>query len=560
MASAAKQAELTPEQQLIRQLDTLNDLAASARDDYLGANFFEEVRRLYNLQPTTEPAPSFRPVLNIPQLQFLALMEASDLADNTPRLYLTGPDGKLDEQRQSSLMSLWRHRFFDLHTLYASIWSLLGGTGFLQGGFDPYARTGEGLGEAFLRWRDPSTVFADPAASSEDDWNFVIIKERLWPEEVYRRFPSARAKGIAAPPAGKVYPSSWQNFGTRLTMPPGPMSASSGYGPQLGPSDGRLEVRYTYIYDSNVREIVRDKAGTSVPADEIVPAKWELMYPNGRYIVDIEGHTVYDDNSPHPTGFPLVRVLGLPAITSFWAPPPTRFTKDLQELAIRMLRQVFENAVRVNNVVWFIDSACGISPEDFGGLPGEVRVYNTQGKMPEMKAPVPFPQHFLTYPQTLLNMQKELWGFSQPRQGNPGAGNVGNELFESAVLQSQSITRLRGKLLATSIERAANMLFQHMARYQTGGHYPDFEGGFKLNQWKQVPERELHDYSLWLDPASINPISSQALRRMLLELRKLQAIDTRTLLQELEVPGASQIADRADIEHAMEALSKLKRR
>lgn len=554
--------DMTPENLLIRELDTLQDLSDAHRDEFLGANWFQDVRDLYNLQPPIINAPSFRPPINVPQLQVLALQESTDLASNVLKVYITGPDGKRDHQREQALMAQWRSGFYNLSIMYATIWSMLGGTGFLQVGYDPLAR--RGMGETTVRWRDPSTVHPDPASTGEQDWYYVQVTQRMWPDEIRRRFPAAFTRGVKAPAAATGVTPQSDDSGSRLQMPPGPMSTVGQLKEEraLGPSDGRLKVRYSFIWDSNVKEVARDGAGSNAALQHSVPAKFELLYPNGRWIVDVEGFGVLaDGDNPHPMReFPIVRVLGLPALTSFWATPPPRFTKDLQDLAVRMLKQVFENAVRVNNLQVFLDENSGLTPEDYAGLPGEIRVISSQGKEPKTIAPPAFPAHFIQYPQFLLQLQKELWGYTQQRQGNAGAGNVGADLFESAVAQSQTLTRLRGMMLAGSMQRLSELVFYHMAKFQKRGRYPDFEAGFKLTDWKGIEPGDIEKFGVYLDPASVQPMSVSALRRLIPDLRKLQMLDTRSALDMLNIPGAGEIAESLEQEKALEALARLKKR
>ncbi|SRR6266498_99625 len=560
---ATKAATISNESLLIRELDTLQELSRNHRDNYLGANFFSGVRDVYNLTPPAVAAPTFRPYVNIPQFQSLMLMEASDLADSDPKIYITGPDGKQDHEREAAFNGQWHRGQFSLQILYASLWSLLGGTGFIQVGYDPLARRGSG--ETYLRWRDPSTCYPDPASTSETDWYYFQIEERLWPDEIRRRFPRAYPTGI-----GQATPSSgmggsehqWGSSGN-LRMPPGPMSAVGNQPAErtLGPADGRRTVRYTFIYDSNVREIVKDAAGSSTPTDRVIPAKFELLFPNGRYIVDCDGVVLFDGDNPYPMAqFPIARILSLPALTSFWCPPPSRYTYELQDLASRMLRQVFENFVRTNNSVWVLDGNSGLTRENFSGLPGEIVMIDGNGKPPVQVAPPPFPAQALNFPQFLLALQKELQGFPPSREGKTGSGNVGTDLFDSSVMQSQAITRLRAKLLATGVQRISELAFYTMAKYQLKGRYPSFENGLKLTDWKSIEPDKMRDYEVFLDPASIRPISASALRKMVPELRKLQVMDTRSALGMLDIPGADEIANRIEAEKALEALSKLKRR
>lgn len=563
IATAKKTEDRSNEAELIQELNTLQDLSDAHRDEYLGSNWFSDVRDIYNLTPKAIVAPSFRPPIEVPQMQVLALQESADLASNIVKVYITGPNGKRDEDREHAFTSAWRTSFVNLHTMYSTIWSMLAGTGFLQCGFDPLARRGQG--STYVRWRDPNTVHPDPAATSEDDWYFVQVTERQWPDEIARRFPRARMLGITAPPASTHSATPYNNTGTnKMQMPPGPMSATGRMRDDraLGPADGRLQVRHSFIWDSNVRDRVKEAAGNSTKLDAVLPNRYELLYPNGRYIVDVEGWGVMaDGDNPHPMGdFPLTRVLGMPALSSFWGVPPTRYTMSLQELAVKMMKQVFENYVRVNNVQYFLDEASGLTSDDFAGLPGEIRVINSTGKKPEILMPNAFPAHFIQYPQILLQLQKELWGFTPARQGQQGAGNVGADLFESAVAQAQSLTRLRAMMLACSIQRLAEQFFYTMAKYQGDRKFPNFATGFKLTDWKRVDPQQAKEYEVFLDPSSIQPMSASALRNLVPKLRQMNMIDTRSGLEMLGVPASGEIAEHLEVEKALEALARLKRR
>lgn len=548
---------------LIRELDVLQELSRAHRDEFLGANWFSNVRDMYNLLPPAVAAPTYRPYVNIPQFQTLMLMEASDMADEDPKVYIVGPDGKQDKEREQAFMGQWRRGYYSLQILYASLWAQLSGTGFVQVGYDPLARRGKG--ETYIRWRDPASCFPDPASSSESDWYYFQIEEWLWPDEIARRFPAAWKSHLVDPaPVSSPAPAAQQDgAAAHLQMPPGPMSAIGNQpgGGVAGPSNGRRKVRYTFIYDRNVKEIAKDGSGNSVALDKVIPAKYELMFPNGRYIVDCDGVVLFDGDNPYPMSqFPIARVQSLPALTSFWCPPPSRYTIDLQDLASRMLRQVFENFVRTNNSLWLLDAASNLTRENFSGLPGEIVVYSTNGKPPELRNPPQFPAHFLSYPQYLLSLQKELQGFSPSREGKTGSGNVGTDLFDSSVMQSQSITRLRSKLLATSIQRISELAFYTMAKYQIKGSYPAFENGFGMVEWQTIKQDEMHKYEVFLDPASIRPMSASALRKLVPELRKLQMMDTRTGLELMGIPGAGEIATDLEAEKALEALGRLKKR
>jgi hypothetical protein len=222
-----------------------------------------------------------------------------------------------------------------------------------------------------------------------------------------------------------------------------------------------------------------------------------------------------------------------------------------------MLVQAFENAVRLNNGIWFIDASTGITADDFGGLPAEVRIINANARYPQLTLPKPFPPQFIEYPRLLLQLQKELQGFPDSRQGKQAAGNVSADLYSEALFNAQSLTRLRGKLLAESVYRAAEQLFYLMAVFNPNYQAPDYSQPFSLIPWERIEHAD--EWSIFLDPGSIHPMSQMALNKLAVALKDKHAIDDRTMLEFMKIPHAEEIADKLESERALEALARVRR-
>lgn len=269
---------------------------------------------------------------------------------------------------------------------------------------------------------------------------------------------------------------------------------------------------------------------------------------------------VADGDNPTPRAkFPLIPIYALPPLTNFYPPPPSRFTKDLQDLAGRMLTQTFENAVRINNYVWFIDESTGITAEAFGGLPGEVQIISPNSRPPTLIAPTPMPQHMTQLPQMLLALQKELQGYSDSRQGQPGPGNISPDLYEASLYQSKTLTRCRERLLAHSVKEISEQIFDHMAVYYTGGRsFPSMDENFETIPW--LPLAESNKLGLYIDPTSLAPISKSALRTMAPQLRAAGALDILTYLKSIDFPDAENVAAKMDREMQLAAIAKSRKR
>lgn len=558
-ASNLKKQDTSPQSVLLRQITGLKRLAADYRREIYGPDHFDTIEDFYNLKVTSGRLPTFRPAVQVPHLQLMGVTEASDLADMNPRIYIV-KEGHREKDREAALQSQWRDGFVNNQLLICAVWAFLNGNGYLQPGFDRFARNGKGA--VWLRVRNPKTVWVDPAAESEEDWHYVQFDDRLYPEQIAESFPET-GQDVDVPPASGIKEAPTSDFA--LSLPRySPMSIPGGPpDDRIGPGDGRTDVTSTFIYDPSVEDVVREAEGSDAAKKVQQPAKFKLKYPNGRLIVSSvpSARVFYDGNNPNPNrAFPLIRLLGMPALSGFYAPPPYTYTESLQRLAERMLTQTFENACRLNNGVWFIPDNCGISPEDFGGIPGEVRTYSSQSQPPKMEMVKPFPQHMTQFPQMLLALQEKLQGFTQARQGNPGAGNVGSELFDAAVLQSQSMTRMRAKFMAETVTRASTQMFKLMAAYMVDDKFPSFSEGFKMKQWERIGSGAMNDYELFVDDSSVMPISQMAMQRLVPQMRKEGLLDTKSALEMLGVPNAAEIAEALEDEQKLNALARIKKR
>lgn len=554
-------SEPTSQESLILQIDELQRISEAERTDALGANWFEQVKSFYQLSQEAGIVPSFRPKVHIPELQVLMLNEAADLSDSSPRVYIQHRNER-DKAREEAFQKQWQQGFFSNHILLSILWSMFAGAGFLQ--ITAIPNKVSNRGQVLIRSRNPESIFPDPGAVSEEDWAYVIFEDQLYPEQVLERFPET-ARDL---PAGYAKPraASSKQSGLSFQMLPGPMSVTGRFPPQIstGGQLGKSPLRYTFMYDYT-KERMEEDAGSEIKSDLLVPAKFRLKYPNGRMIADYNGRVVFDDNNPFPLRrFPIVRVLGLPALYGFWPPPPIRFTKSLQELAGRMYTQVFENAVRVNNGVWFLPEECGIDREEFGGIPGEVQVVAANSaKLPEMRTPAPFPSHFIEYPEILLQKQRLLQGFYPSRLGEGPTGNISPELFDATLFQSQYLTRLRTRLLSESVQRASEIAFYTMVLlYPDDLTFPDFTGDEKEIRevvWKGTGGMNPEEFKILLDPGSIKPISQAAMRQLVPLLRGAGLMDARNALKLMEVPGADEIAQGIEQEQKLAALSTVSR-
>lgn len=546
----------SPDTVLVRQLDELERIAEEERNNTLGDEWFQEIKDFHSLSGRYPVSPSFRPRVIIPQLQTLMLNEATDLSDQQPKIFIMR-DGKRDRQTEDGFSEHWRQQYFNNKIFLAELWALYAGTGFIQVGFDPQAKRGRG--EVWMEVRDPSTVYPDPSSTNPDQWVYVLLKDRMYLDEIQRLWPD---RGYLVKPqnlVGRTPVSQGMDIG--LKLPEGPMRVTGGIPSQRPTGDARMTVRHLYIRDYNREEISKeDRERIQQQLGALIPAPThKLRWPNGRWVVECDGVILADGPNPNPKrAWPVIPFQSMPTLESFWCPPPIRYTKNLQELAERHMTQNFENATRVNNMIWFIDERTGLKAEEFGGIPAQVCIINANAPVPESKAPAPMPAHLVQIPQQLLQLQKELQGFTPARSGQQQAGNIGADLNDASIFQSQYLTRMRARMMAESVQRAAELVFWTMRNYQQGTKFTNVSNGdIQMTAWPELGDIE--DYEVYLDHTSIRPMSAAAMRTMVMGLLDKGHVPLRWALEALDVPDAEEIADMQRNELELAAMSKLKR-
>lgn len=544
-----------------RQLDELERISQTERDKHLGRDYFNDIKQFYNLEDSDANVPSFRPQVKIPQLQTLVLNEAVDITDSSPKIYIVKNDDR-DEEREKFFQANWRQGCYNNRLLEAFVWAMLSNLGYLQVGFNPSAR--RGVGSTWVEMRDPSSVYPDPFCKSDSDWAWLQWEDWMYIDEVHRLWPD---RGRYVRPHMHLSDSDpWGSTEGNLEFPEASPLSQQGTQARKIFRDNRVRVRHTFLFD-NTREKVENYAGSAAESKLLVHPRFQYKYPDGRWITDCEDVVLADGNNWCPQlpddergTFPLVRVAAMPTITNFWGPPPIKLSRPLQNLSERLYTQLFENIVRTNNGVIVLRSNSGLDPQAIGWLPGEVLMINPGSEPPQVISPQPLPQHMITVPASLLALQKELQGYTQARQGNPGAGNISVDLFDATMYASQAMTRLRARMLAESIQRLAQMVFYVQGRYSqiTDKRFLGLEQNRPtFASWN--PIQTMDDYDAYLDEGSLRVLSGTALKSVISALGQAGLVPTGTMLENLDIPDAQKMADERNRELELQALGKLRK-
>jgi len=554
------------EQKISRQFDTLQRMAQQERVQRLGPNHIQEMKDFFELNYSSSTAtPSYRPTVVLPELQYLLMAEATDLTNDSPKCYIS-VDGKHDEAREKAFSAAWKQGAFNSRIFEAVFWSQFTNPGWLQMGFNSDTRNGKG--SVWLRSRDPETVYPDPHAKNDRDWAYVILEDYFYVDEVRRMWPEQghRIKVGAGYDDYSDDEQAGSRFDLSMELPPGPLRVDAPEGFEHQRNGPRVRVRYLWIKDY-AREVVRDIAGEETAQGlelAIRPiAQWK--YPGGRFLVECNGITLSDGQNWTPRlpeddfgTFPFFGVWSMPHPSSFYGPPPVRYGKGPQAIAERMYTQLIENMIRTNNVQCWIPRDSGIDIDAYGGQPGEVQVYDGD-KPPTMTVPPQIPQHMTQIPEVLLQKVARYVGFTPERQGQAGDGNISPELFDASLFQSQSILRMKARMLAETYQRVTQMAFYMMARFKIEKDQlkaPRKEDD-KGVVWTPIPGTT--EAQIEMDETSVDALSGAMLKKLVPALAKMGMLPAKYVLETMGIPNAEEIANAAEQQNALAALAKLKR-
>lgn len=553
------------DKKIAKQLDELQRMSKAEREQRQGPNHSEEMRQLYNLNyyPSTA-VPSFRPRVILPEAQFLMCCEATDLTNDTPKVYIS-VNGKADEQREKAFSAAWRLGMFNNRIFDAVLWSQFVNPSFLQVGWNPDARSGKGM--AWIASDDPDAIYPDPHARDDRTWAYVVKERYFYVDEIRRMFPE-KGKYVKV---GGGYDDFEENemegstFDLSMELPPGPLRMDAPEGFEHQKNGPRVRVRYAWIRDY-ARERIKEIAGerTANGFELVVQPNWKWRFPNGRFIVECNGVILVDGPNFIPKlpeddfgTFPFVGIWSMPHLGSLYGPPPIRYVKSPQDIAERMYTQLIENMIRTNNVQCWIPRDSNIDIDAYGGLPGEVQVYDGD-KPPTMSSPPQLPQHMTQIPELLLQKVARYSGTTPERQGQAGGGNISPELFDAAVFQGQTFVRMKARLLAESYQRLARMIFYTMARFKRS---EDLLMPERKNQkpcsWLPLPDSAECD--LELDSVALQAVSSSMLRNISMALAKTGVLPTKFLLETMGIPNADQIAQEGQEQMQLAAVSRLRK-
>ena len=279
-------------------------------------------------------------------------------------------------------------------------------------------------------------------------------------------------------------------------------------------------------------------------------------YPHRRLILTANKRVLYDDDCPFWYAPILTSVRLQPSVHSYW--PQSSLVNEFAEIqstANKMDSMVAENMLRLNNGLMFFDSNSGINPKTWAPMPGLVTL-RRPGSKQEVVYPSPMPPEMVNAGERTRGFIRSTLGYPLSRTGAGTHGNVAAELAETEISQAMGLTRLRGRLLYQSVQKAVDMIFARMAQvYTTPRHLPYIEQGeLKSIKWEPVVAPE--QYLVHVDEASFQIRSKTMMQRLGLMLAKMGKMPSGRLLKLLEIPDADAIAKELMDELKLQALAR----
>lgn len=538
-------------------IDDLIQLTEDHRTETLGPNYFEWVKEFYLFRPAFwQPQLEYQIKLRMPDLQTLVLQEASDLTDVSPNWFVTR-EGSRRKEREKAFQANWSANNFQLEWFKAELQALLCHTGFIEVMVDNSVPR-----SIRIRSRNPQNIYPDPFATDWLDWEFVVVRVPMAPDEIIRTFPGSanRLPGLLAEHQRDMYLESRMGgvIGSgpmSIELPPGAMQ-SVAIGRPPGAND-YLSVDYLYIKDDSRESVVRQLEGAKNAGGVLPPPSTLMKYPTGRLIVRTGKLKLWDGPSQFRR-FPIIPVFSMPPIYGVWGTPPIQYLIQMQHLAESMHSQNAENMIRLNYGYRVYQDGAILNPDNLDKLGGSIRVKTASDVRQSFAVipPTPYSPHQQQYADSLLAHMAKLFGYTPERQGSAGAGNISPGLMDSQVTNAQAITRMRARLLADAVEHGGRLVFETMVDWLDDSvFHQSFNGDFRTAPWQGVPLEDFNNYKIQLDADSLRPMSQSTLKQLVPILLNLQALPKRDALKWLNVPNAEDIADRQEAAEQMAQLA-----
>ena len=542
------------EADVVEWVEGLYDDASKSKDDQCDPRTWDDDLSTFWGEMWQGSIPSYKPRIVVNEIKSLLLQELSDLTDSRLMIYVQKSKGSTERDKgvEQSIQTYWTREFCDLTVLMAALDAMIYPLGFLQTGWDPFAKDGQG--EVIFKHRDPRTVFPDGDAEDDDTLRYFCLEDimdlveirKLWPENGRRVTAEADWSTKVADTQQRPGPKAGSGY-------TGPLYSKTGMSGSAGYIKARARLLTCVVQDDEQKEELNEVAGVLRQVNK-------YKYPHRRMIQIANKRVLYDDDCPYHYAPILTRVMMQPAVHSYWpAQSLVGEFAEIQKTANKADSMVAENMLRLNAGMILADADSGINPKTFGNIPGMVYLIKPGSKV-AVNYPTPMPADMVGAGERFRGMIRSTMGYPTSRTGAGTHGNVAAELAETEISQAMGLTRLRGRLLYQSVQRAVAMIFARMGQfYSTPRHlvFPD-QGDLKSIKWEPVPKPE--EYTVHVDESSFQVRSKTMMQRLAIGLAKMNKLPDARLLKILEFPDADAIAKELKEQLMLQAMARQKQK
>ena len=424
------------------------------------------------------------------------------------------------------------------------------GSGFMGTLFD--RRFDGGKGGAILPSVDPRSVFFDP----------LVLKSYLLCEGEY--FIVEDVWSVSK--AKDVYPKVADRIKADASISPFRLTPTQNTGFFSGMVSRIFGDRAASTTDAIPRVFVRD---FWIRDRSIVNGKPEFANMSRKSVLIGDSILADDGDNPYNDGeFPYDMLIWHSDLNSGWGWGDVELLQNPQEQFNKLLATILENALLMSNAIWVGDTDA-LTKEEWNKLnnaPGSF-VKKRPGRELRREPGVALPAYVFQIANFLKIGKDELTGMVDVMRGIR-TGQVSSGVgIESLQLAAQAIVRLRARALESMHTRIGRKLISRIFQF----YEPEkiFEvlkaRASKFDTQIQEIESELikpinkRKEGAWMDvvftiePGSSLQLARQQRRSESINLRKMQVIDDRALLEDLQYPHREDVLKRTEAKRQDEA-------
>uniref|UniRef100_A0A6M3K0N4 Putative head tail connector protein n=1 Tax=viral metagenome TaxID=1070528 RepID=A0A6M3K0N4_9ZZZZ len=417
------------------------------------------------------------------------------------------------------------------------------GSGFMSTLFDRSAEGGRG--SVITPSIDPRAVYFDPLVLKSyllAEGEYVIIED-VW--------SVSKAKDIYPKVADRIRPDSGITpYKTRQNT--GMFSGIFSRIFRTRQDDAVIDtIPRVYVREYWMKD--RSKTENNKPEFKNMSRKSVLI---GDAVLADDGDNPYNDGS-----FPTDMIIWHSDPDSGWGWGDVELLTSPQEQFNKLLAIIIENATLMSNAIW-IGDADALSKEDWNKLtnaPGKhVRI--RPGRALRREAGVALPPYIFQIANFLKVAKDELTGMVDVMRGirtGQVASGVG---IESLQLAAQALVRLRARALESLHARMGRKLISRLFQFYTPERIFEVLKARSEKYDEQIKEIQSEllkkptsrredawtDVTFTIEPGSNLQLERQQRKTEAMNLRKMQVIDDRALLEVLEYPHREEVIKRVE--------------